>query len=150
MKITNNYQCKHSFGIGQSFLFSLVCLFMMANVQTYAQVPAGNGTIIKDWQEVRVSHADLKFDYSVIECNGSNQLCLRIKNTSTSNLNSNFKIQVINADNKSYDRFSKDLSITLANAQLVQGGCDAGNPAQLKMALPANFDPNKLYIAFTF
>lgn len=126
-----------------------IFLFMGFNENVFGQSTEGNvGTVLKDWEQLHVSNPSLQVFFNVLDCNQNKRMGLKLINRTATNHQATFRIDIF--DNRTGVRISKDLNISLAANQELKGDCQNIQNAQLLLELPADIDPNKIYVALTF
>ncbi|MBK9109339.1 MAG: hypothetical protein IPM92_13470 [Saprospiraceae bacterium] len=128
------------------------CLILMLigfNQDVFAQSPNGNGgTVLKDWEQLHCSNPSLQIFFNVLDCEQNKRLGLRLINQTAILQQATFRIDIF--DNRTGDRISKSLNMSLAANQESKGDClNVQNP-HLLIELPADIDPTKIYVSLTF
>lgn len=126
-----------------------ILLFMGIHSEVVGQTSGGNGEIVlKEWEQLHQSNPDLKIYYSIMDCNTSSKILLRLTNLSQANKSVAFKLNII--DTHSGNSILREVQTMLSGLETLEGLCgENGNP-DLQFPLDVNIQPKHIYLAVTF
>lgn len=127
--------------------FFLMVLMGFQN-HAIAQISNPNGNVLKNWETLHSSNPNFQISYNVLACEEIKKLGLRLVNKTNISQKATFRIDIY--DNRKGDIISRNLDFTLLANQETQGDCQSLQNTNLMIVLPADIDPDKIYVSVTF
>jgi hypothetical protein len=126
----------------QKVLFGL--FFLLSSFTLLAQA---NETVYKDWQINPETKNQVQVSYRIVQCEGTNQVHLKLVNSNPANQTAEFTVTITNSDTEST---AKDVSFTVSTGSTIAANCSAVSLGGLRINIPGGYDPSKVSIKIAF
>jgi hypothetical protein len=107
-------------------------------------------TVIKGWTFAAESSNHVDVSYSVVKCSPTSSAELHLQIFNEKPTADTAKLNVVIADATSTQSFTTSVTMPLGLAELVSADCASTALSNLKIAVPAAYDPATLTVTITF
>jgi len=124
-----------------------IALVLLVSTVVFAQ----NGDIVyKEWSFLGESKTQLDISYKLVRCSGSNtnQLFLQIFNENPNAQVARFDLEITN--NSDSAKTTKEINFPVTMGRIYTPTCGDQSLSDLKIDLPAAYDPTNLSVKLTF
>lgn len=123
-------------------------LFSILTTGALAQPsPVSAEKVYKEWQVFPDSKNNVEIFYSIVKCNGVNQVNLMIFNDGANDQEVRFSIEI--ANNTDNQHFSVSRKFSAQKKVFHKATCESDAPGELKIVLPDAFDPSGITVKQT-